>query len=93
MESVIYVYAYALLALAQAKCAAKLNLVCDRIFVNKGLELFNYLAGTFDVARTTDAYCDFHRNFLSYLDFLRCFCRKMPHFNLYRDFFNILSYF
>ncbi len=59
-ELVVHRDAHALLAFAHAEGSAKLDLVAEIVFVNKILELLNYLARSLDVAGGTDANGYFH---------------------------------
>ena len=60
MKIVINCYADTLLAFAHAECAAKLNLITEIVFTDKILKLFYNLTGAFDMAGTTNSYCNFH---------------------------------
>ena len=75
MELFANVYAYALLALAHAEGAAKLNLIAYAMLRDKILKLLNYLTRTLYVAGATDTYCNFKHYFFSVL-----FIRSPPLF-------------
>jgi hypothetical protein len=61
VELLVYHNANALLAIAKAESAAKLNLIAKVIIGDQTLKLFNDLTGTFDVAGTSDTYCNLHK--------------------------------
>ena len=64
MELSIHCYAYALLALAHAESTCKLYAIAQAIGCDQILKLLYDLAGTLEVAGTTDTNCDFHYFFL-----------------------------
>ena len=50
MKGVIYRYAYALLAVSQAKRSAQINLSLQVVFTDQALQIFYYLTGAFNMA-------------------------------------------
>jgi hypothetical protein len=70
-DFVFNAYANALLALPQAKRAAKLDFILQAIFLDQAIERFHDLARAFDMARTTDTNGDFHKTDFLPFDFLR----------------------
>jgi hypothetical protein len=62
MEGIVDRYAYALLTLAHAEGAAKLNLVTETVFCDQILKLLYYLTGALDMAGATDTNCDLYHN-------------------------------
>jgi hypothetical protein len=50
----------ALLTFAEAEGGTEFNLIAEFVLGNQLLKLFNNLTGTFQMAGTADANCDFH---------------------------------
>ena len=63
-EFTVYSYTYTLLALTHAEGASKLYLISEIVFSNQALELFYYLARTFDVTGASDTNCDFKHDII-----------------------------
>ena len=59
-DAVIQRHAYAFLAFAETKRAAKENPVGNAALLNEGFETAYHLSGTFEMTGGTDANCDFH---------------------------------
>ena len=60
---VVYGYANALLAVADAEGSCKLNLAFEIVFAYKTLKGFNNLTRTFEMTRASDANSNFHSKY------------------------------